>query len=149
MTSFLLKHFEDLSTQELYKILQLRQEVFVVEQDCIYQDLDDKDLKALHLYIIPENKKCIACCRLLEPGISYQGYSSIGRVVVSMDERKTGLGRKMMQKAIEQAKILWPQASIKISAQAYLKNFYESIGFVHTGESYLEDGIPHLGMVLA
>ena len=146
-TGFDLKHFNALSVEELYLILQLRIEVFVVEQNCVYQDLDNKDKKADHLFLMNDGK-CMATCRLLAPGISYENYASIGRVAVGLEARKTGLGRKMMGLAITETKKLYPNHSIKISAQAYLQKFYESFGFVHTGESYLEDDIPHLGMVL-
>ena len=147
MQDFAFKHFNELTNLELYLILQLRQEVFVVEQDCLYQDLDNKDLQAFHFFLIDQNV-CAATCRILSPGISYAEYASIGRVVVDKGHRGISLGKSMMEKAIILAQGMWPNHTIKISAQAYLQKFYESLGFVHTGESYLEDNIPHIGMKL-
>ena len=145
--SFALKHFNELTTFELYKILQLRIEVFIVEQNCVYQDLDNKDLRCHH-YFIDEEQKCLAACRILAPGVSYPAYSSIGRVLTDMSVRKKSYGRQMMSEAIDITKKMYPQNAIKISAQAYLQKFYESLGFAYTGEAYIEDNIPHIGMVL-
>ncbi|MCB0647542.1 MAG: GNAT family N-acetyltransferase [Saprospiraceae bacterium] len=144
---FSLKHFSELSTTELYRILQLRGEVFVVEQKCNYQDLDNKDLVAHHFFLMNE-QECLACCRLLAKGVSYTDYCSIGRVVSSPRVRGQAVGKQMMTQAIEEIKKLYPGTPIKISAQAYLQKFYESFGFVWTGEAYLEDDIPHLGMTI-
>ena len=140
-----LKPFDDLTAQELYCILQLRNEVFIVEQNCPYQDLDNKDLDAFHLMGMKENK-LLAYSRLLAPGISYSE-SSIGRVVSSPAARKTGMGKKLMKESIVQIKNLFQTDIIRIGAQLYLKNFYESFGFIQEGETYLEDNIPHIIML--
>jgi len=144
---FLIKSFAELTNIELYNIIRLRNEVFVVEQDCPYQDADGKDLKALHLFCKENGSdNILAYCRLLPAGISYTE-SSIGRVVNSMSVRKTGLGRTMMQQAINFIHNEWKERTIRISAQLYLKSFYESLGFTAFGEVYPEDNIPHIGMI--
>jgi ElaA protein len=140
-----LKPFDELTAKELYNILQLRNEVFIVEQNCPYQDLDNKDLYAFHLMGLEENK-LIAYSRLLAPGISYSE-SSIGRVVSSPAARKTGIGKKLMEESILQIKKLFQTDTIRIGAQLYLKNFYESFGFFQEGDMYLEDNIPHIIML--
>jgi len=143
----LIKSFADLSNRELYYIIRLRNEVFVVEQSCPYQDTDEKDLEALHLFYKEKGSDHIlAYCRLLPAGISYAD-CSIGRVVSSMQVRKTGLGRRMMQQAIDFIRNEWKEKTIRISAQLYLKAFYESLGFIATGEVYPEDNIPHIEML--
>lgn len=141
------KHFNELTTHELYKILELRARVFVVEQNCAYQDLDGKDFDAHHTLGFIGND-LVASTRLLDKGISYENYSSIGRVVNSPDYRNLGYGRKIMVYSISKMQELYPNQSIKISAQEYLKKFYSSLGFVQSGESYLEDNIPHIPMIL-
>jgi len=141
-----IKSFEELTTTELYNMLQLRSEVFVVEQNCPYQDLDDKDKIALHLWATDEEGKVVACCRLLPRNISY-AEASIGRVATSETVRGTGAGRMLMSKAISHISIAWNEPAIRISAQTYLKAFYESLGFVQVGEGYLEDDIPHIEML--
>ena len=140
-----LKQFDDLTPRQLYSILQLRNEVFVVEQNCPYQDMDNKDLKAWHL-MGTEDDRLLAYSRLLAPGISYSE-SSIGRVVSSPSFRKTGVGKKLMQESIDQIKNLFQTNTIRIGAQLYLKKFYESFGFLQDGEMYLEDNIPHIIML--
>ena len=145
---FFLKPFDALSVQELYAILKLRQAVFIVEQACAYLDSDDKDQVGQHL-IMKDGEVIAGYARLLPRGVSYDKYCSIGRVVVPLAYRKTGSGKRLMQEAIERTGELWPGEAIKISAQAHLEGFYTSLGFRHTGEAYLEDGIPHIGMVLA
>jgi len=142
---WILKHFNDLTPKELYNILQLRNEVFVVEQNCPYQDCDNKDLYAFHLMGMNENK-LLAYTRLLAPGISYSE-SSIGRVVSSPSARKTGMGKQLMTESIHQIQNLFHTDSIRIGAQLYLKKFYESFGFIQDGEIYLEDNIPHIIML--
>ncbi|KAA5536628.1 GNAT family N-acetyltransferase [Taibaiella lutea] len=141
------KSFESLDTIELYKILQLRAEVFIVEQTCYYQDVDNKDLKAIHLWHEDENGTINAYCRLLPAGISYKE-PSIGRVATAIQNRKEGLGRMMMQLAIEFIKESFQSDAIRISAQEYLQVFYESLGFKKNGDVYDEDGIPHIEMLL-
>ena len=140
-----LKHFDDLTAKELYIILQLRNEVFIVEQNCPYQDLDNKDLNAFHLMGMKKNK-LLAYSRLLAPGISYSE-SSIGRVVSSPGARKMGIGKNLMEESIRQIKILFHTETIRIGAQLYLKKFYESFGFIQEGDGYLEDNIPHIIML--
>ncbi|HEY4936965.1 MAG TPA: GNAT family N-acetyltransferase, partial [Puia sp.] len=129
----------------LYNILQLRNEVFIVEQNCPYQDCDNKDLYAWHLMGVREDK-LLAYSRLLAPGISYSE-SSIGRIVSSPSSRKTGMGKKLMQESIQQVRNLFHTDTIRIGAQLYLQKFYESFGFIKDGEIYLEDNIPHILML--
>ena len=142
---WILKPFVDLTSKELYAILQLRNEVFIVEQNCPYQDCDNKDLNAFHLMGIQEDR-LMAYSRLLAPGISYSE-SSIGRVVTSPSVRKTGIGKKLMAESIGQIKKFFKTDSIRIGAQFYLKKFYESFGFTQEGDIYLEDNIPHIHML--
>ena len=142
---WLLKQFNDLSPRELYSILQLRNEVFIVEQNCPYQDMDNKDLHAFHLMGIKENK-LLAYSRLLAPGISYSE-SSIGRVVSSPAVRRTGIGKKLMEESIAGINKLFHTGTIRIGAQLYLKKFYESFGFVQDSDVYPEDNIPHILML--
>lgn len=140
------KKFDDLSPHELYVIMQLRNEVFVVEQNCVYQDADNKDPYCHHL-MGWRNDKLVAYTRLLPPGLAY-AESSIGRVVTSPSARGGGIGRELMQKSIEQVDQLFGTASIKIGAQLYLHNFYTSLGFKQTSTVYLEDNIEHVEMIL-
>ena len=142
---FKVKSFSELTTDELYKILQLRSEVFVVEQDCVYQDLDFKDQKALHVIGI-KNDTIIAYTRIFKPG-DYFKEASIGRVVVDQKERKFGYGHDLMKASIKATQEKFNTQEITISAQVYLKKFYESHGFIKSGEEYLEDGIPHIEMI--
>ncbi|PJB12154.1 MAG: GNAT family N-acetyltransferase [Flavobacteriales bacterium CG_4_9_14_3_um_filter_40_17] len=143
--SWHLKKFEELSIWELYPILRLRSQVFVVEQDCVYQDLDNKDYKALHLFG-KEEDKILAYTRLFKPGY-YFDKASIGRVVVDENYRKLKLGHELIRKSIQAIENHFDTVEIKISAQRYLKKFYETHGFMQIGEGYLEDGIPHIAMV--
>ena len=136
--------FNELSASQLYAILQLRIEVFSVEQNCVYQDADGKDQHSFHLCGWDADRLA-AYCRLLPTGLSYD-HPSIGRVVTSPHYRKGGHGRVMMQKAIAQSIEQFNDKVIIISAQLYLKNFYESIGFVQMSDTYLEDDIPHIKM---
>ncbi|PHN07259.1 GNAT family N-acetyltransferase [Flavilitoribacter nigricans] len=141
--------FYELTLDQLYELMALRQAIFVVEQDCPYLDADGKDQPAHHLLAYNQQREMVAYTRLLAPGISYDQYASIGRVITRASERRTGLGRRLMQESIAQCRKLYPDAGIKISAQCYLIEFYESFGFRSVGESYLEDGIPHISMILA
>lgn len=141
---FITKSFQELNITELYEILQLRSEVFVVEQDCVYQDLDFKDQKALHI-IGYKNNKIVAYTRIFKPG-DYFNNSSIGRVVVAASERQYGYGHHVMKASIKAIKKNYNVDLITISAQKYLKKFYESHQFIQVGEEYLEDGIPHIKM---
>jgi ElaA protein len=142
---WILKSFDELTPKEVYAILQLRNEVFIVEQNCAYQDCDNKDLYAIHLMGM-EQDKLLAYSRLLAPGISYRE-SSIGRVVSSPSARKTGIGKKLMDESIKQIFLLFQTDTIRIGAQLYLKKFYESFGFIQEGDMYLEDNIPHIIML--
>lgn len=145
MISWQCKSYSELTTDEVYKILQLRNEVFVVEQNCVYQDCDNKDLEAFHL-MAWESDSLIAYARLLRPGISYPDAASIGRVCVAASSRRKNSGKLLMQKSIEETYRLFGNILIKISAQLYLKRFYESFSFVQHGPVYLEDGIEHIRM---
>jgi ElaA protein len=142
---FFVKKFDTLSLEELYRILQLRSEIFVVEQDCVYQDLDFKDQKALHIFGKKDNI-IVAYTRVFKPG-DYFKEASIGRVVVAVKERKYGYGHDLMKASINAVTSNFNTSEITISAQVYLKNFYESHGFIQVGEGYLEDGIPHIEMI--
>ena len=139
------KTFSELTTTELYSILNLRSEVFVVEQDCVYQDVDFKDQKALHIFGFKDDK-IVAYTRIFKPG-DYFDNASIGRVVVAKKERKFGYGHQIMKASILAIKEHFNEDLITISAQKYLKKFYESHQFKQIGEEYLEDGIPHIRMV--
>jgi len=139
------KFFEDLSIHELYELLQLRSEVFVVEQDCVYQDIDGKDQKALHILGKKEGK-IVAYTRCFAPGFYFEE-AAIGRVVVKESQRKYGFGHQILKASILEIEKNYGTDIIKLSAQQYLTNFYESHGFVQIGEGYLEDGIPHIAMI--
>ena len=148
MISWVFKKFDDLTASELYFILQLRNEVFVVEQNCVFQDADNKDQASYHL-MGWNNEILIAYSRIVPAGIAYDSLPSIGRVVTSLKMRNAGTGKLLMQKSIEELQKLFGKVSIKIGAQLYLKGFYESFGFIQSGEMYLEDGIPHIEMIRA
>jgi ElaA protein len=139
------KTFKELSIDTLYAILQLRSEVFVVEQDCVYQDLDGKDQKSLHV-IGYKDEKVVAYTRVFKPG-DYFDQASIGRVIVSKNERIHGYGYDIMNASIEAIKARYNETEIKISAQCYLKRFYNNLEFKECSEEYLEDGIPHVAML--
>ena len=139
-----IKPFETLSVVELYSLLQLRSEVFVVEQNCVYQDIDGKDSKALHL-IGEYQGKIVAYSRLFKPN-DYFKNASIGRVVIDKNYRDKKWGHDLMQQAIAGINTHYKETKITISAQLYLQKFYESHGFVQTSEMYLEDDIPHIEM---
>jgi len=139
-----IKRFEELSAHELYDLLKLRSEIFVVEQNCVYLDLDGKDKVALHLLGEFEGK-IVAYSRLFKPGISFDN-ASIGRVVVDANFRDRKWGHDLMREAIAGIKHYFGESQITIGAQLYLKKFYESHGFVKTSEMYLEDDIPHIEM---
>ena len=139
------KYYNQLTLDELYDILQLRSEVFVVEQDCVYQDIDGKDQKALHV-IGYKNNRVVAYTRIFKAG-DYFNEASIGRVVVAKDEREHKYGYDIMEASIKAVKEYLNETTIKISAQCYLKKFYNNLGFKEIGEEYLEDGIPHIAML--
>lgn len=140
-----IKPFEALSVDELYDILQLRSKIFVVEQNCVYLDIDGKDKVALHLFGTYDGK-IVAHARLFKSGITFD-HASIGRVVVDPDYRDRKWGQELMKKAIEGIEEHFGESQITIGAQLYLKKFYESLGFVQSSEMYLEDDIPHIEMV--
>ena len=139
------KSFAELSKDELYDILKLRQEVFVVEQECAYLDSDGLDKEALHV-ILTSRGVLSGYARVLQPKAQYYDYVAIGRVLVAFPERGKNYGAMVMKKAIECAHNHWSMP-IKISAQTYTLPFYEDLGFVPVGEGYLEDGIPHHAMI--
>lgn len=142
--TFKIKRFNELSSAELYYVLQLRSEVFVVEQNCVYQDIDGKDEKALHVLGYYQNE-LTAYSRLFDAG-NYFDEPSIGRVIVRQKSRKFNFGHELMRVSIAAIEENFNQTAITISAQEYLKKFYESHGFIQTSESYLEDDIPHIEM---
>lgn len=144
MIQFQIKRFNDLSVPELYRVLQLRSDVFIVEQNCPYPDVDGKDAKALHLLGIYEGN-IVAYSRLFAPGYYFEN-ASIGRVVIDQSYRDRKWGHNLMQAAITGIKEHYGVDAVTISAQLYLKKFYESHGFVQEGEQYLEDDIPHVRM---
>ena len=145
MNTIQVKTFNDLSAQELYNILQLRSEIFVVEQNCVYQDLDGKDEKALHV-IGSKNNQVVAYARIFNAG-DYFKEASIGRIAVKDSERKYGYGQDIVKASIKAVADKFGETTIHLSAQSYLKKFYSSFGFKEVGEEYLEDDIPHIGMV--
>ena len=141
---FISKTFRQLSKEELYQILQLRAEVFVVEQNCSYQDLDDLDFDSYHLcgYL---HEELVAYSRVIKPGLKYSG-SSISRVITKSTVRNLGAGKALIKESINECRKHWGQEDIFISAQERLKNFYDDIGFEINSHSYLEDGITHIEM---
>jgi len=145
--NWICKYFEELSLKELYEIGRLRQEVFVLEQNCPYVDFDGKDYFCYHLMGMDDLGKLVAYSRIVPKGISYEDYISIGRVITSGLVRKSGLGRILMQESISACEKLFGKSDIKISAQTYLLKFYQSLDFESTGKEYLEDDIPHTEMI--
>jgi ElaA protein len=140
-----IKKMDELTVTELYNILKLRSEVFVVEQNCVYLDTDNKDLQSFHLCgWLKDN--LMAYARILPPGLSYPE-ASIGRVCTAFSVRKNGYGQILMQHAINETYSLFTCSSIKIGAQLYLHSFYKSLGFNQISEPYMEDGIPHIEML--
>lgn len=145
MLKISVKTFEELNTTELYQLLQLRSEIFVVEQACVYQDLDDKDFKALHV-IGTKNDKIVSYSRIFKAG-DYMAQACIGRVLVKDSQRKHGFGLDIMKASIKVLEEQFGETAIALSAQAYLIRFYNVLGFQEKGGEYLEDGIPHVMMV--
>lgn len=142
------KTFDALTAAEVYALLKLRSEVFVVEQNCVFLDMDDKDQMCHHLLGYKGNLLA-AYTRIVPMGVSYPDYPSIGRVITSPQARGEGLGKILMEESIQRLFSLYGHVPIKIGAQLYLKKFYESLGFVQCGDVYDEDGIPHLPMLRA
>ena len=138
------KIFSELDKDELYQILRLRSEVFVVEQDCVYQDIDNKDQNAIHLFYKKE-EEIIGYTRIFKKGDYYEN-PSIGRVVVSKNKRGKDLGKEIMLESMKYIKNNIKGEKIELSAQVYLDNFYKDLGFYSKGEEYLQDGIPHQRM---
>lgn len=145
MLDIKVKSFKEFDIEELYNVLRLRSEIFVVEQDCVYQDIDGKDSKAIHI-IGYKNKTVVAYTRIFKAG-DYFDQASIGRVAVHEDYRKFGYGKVIMKASITAVQEHFNENEIKISAQKYLTKFYTDLGFNATGEEYLEDGIPHIAMM--
>lgn len=139
-----LKTYEQLTKDELYKILQLRINVFVVEQETFYEDLDDHDQNALHLTYIKDGK-ILAYTRILPPGEKFEE-ASLGRVITCKETRGTGLGKDMLTRVMAEIKERWPQAAVFIQAQAYLENFYGAFGFKAISEPYMYECLPHMDM---
>ena len=139
--SWTIKRFDELTLRELYEILKLRSEIFVVEQDCVYQDMDDKDYSAWHLFL-KQNDIIVAYLRILPEGVSYDE-TAIGRVVVKSDFRKRGISKKMMRMAMDFIEKDLLKDAIRLSGQAHLCRFYENLGFRKVSDVYLEDGINH------
>jgi ElaA protein len=147
MITWICKPFNELTPAALYAVLQLRNEVFVVEQQCVFQDADNKDQLSFHL-MGWEGDQLVAYTRLVPPGIAYEE-ASIGRVVTAITARGSGIGRQLMQQSIAACRKLFGNGTIRIGAQLYLKQFYASLGFIPTGGIYPEDGIEHIQMLLA
>lgn len=145
MLDWKVKFFNDFSLKELHDVLQLRSEVFVVEQDCVYQDIDGKDEKALHI-LGYKDKNLVAYSRAFNAN-EYFNEASFGRVIIKASERKYGYGHTLIDETLKAIKGSFNQETIRISAQTYLVKFYKSHGFTIDGEEYLEDGIPHIEMI--
>jgi len=139
--------YDQLTKDDLYAILQLRQAIFVVEQACPYLDADGKDQGSYHV-MMKSDDTLVGYTRLLPLGLNYTDYASIGRVILDPSQRGTGQGYPLMQYSIDQCRELWADVPIKISAQEHLQGFYGKCGFTKVGEGYLEDNIPHIGMVM-
>lgn len=142
-----LKKFTELTSFEVFELLKLRQDVFIIEQDCIYPDIDGFDDKALHLMIF-EEEKLIAYSRIFEPGIKFDNSCSVGRIVVSSNSRGSTVGKLLIHKSISYCKQLFPNAPVRIEAQSALENYYKQFGFMTEESSYMVDGINHIKMVL-
>ena len=142
------KKFDQLTTRELYELMRLRVDVFVVEQECPYSELDglDTDSNVAHILVYDE-QELVAYARCLPPGLAYEKSAAIGRVIVKSSHRGKGLANELMIAAIDTCNKTWGSTGIEISAQYYLVNFYKLLGFEAEGEEYLEDGIPHIHMV--
>ena len=144
---WILKKFHDLTIDEFHDILQLRINIFVVEQNCPYPELDDKDKIAFHLFGINKENKIIAYTRIFKPG-DYYKEAAFGRVVVHQDYRNQEIGFQLVEQSIIETHKLFGNTDIKIGAQTYLNNFYQSFGFHQVGDDYIEDGIPHIHMLI-
>ncbi len=147
--STVLKSFDELSLQDLYDILALRQAVFIVEQKCNYQDADGKDQLALHLMLRTSGNELAGYCRLFDKDVYFENHTAIGRVIITEKFRQKGTGYFLMENAIATVRKLFGDFPIKIGAQKHLNGFYGNCGFKEIGYDYLEDGIPHCYMVAA
>ncbi len=151
-TTWQIKHFNDLSLDQLYDLLKLRIDVFVVEQTCDYPDLDsdknqlDRHKETIHVLGYQDNK-LVAYLRILAKGQSYENYISIGRVAIAEQARGKGLGHELIQEALDLCQQYFPKQNIKISAQEHLVGYYQQHGFKQVSPMYLEDNIPHVAMV--
>lgn len=145
MVQFSIKTFSELTPVDIYEMLRLRSEVFVVEQDCVYQDIDNKDQKAFHVLGFKENQ-LVAYSRIFDGG-DYFDLPSIGRIVVKKNQRQFKYGHQLVATSIQYIVDNFEESSIAISAQTYLTKFYNSHNFYQVGEGYLEDGIPHIKMI--
>ncbi len=142
-----LKSFDQLSNREVYKIMQLRVDIFMVEQDCLYSDLDDKDLDPNALHLFAKDGDEISCyLRILPPGCGYPDMPSLGRVATHQKQRGTGIGHALLIRANQILDERWPDLTCHISAQSHLQDYYSQHEYYTVGESYLEDDIPHIGM---
>lgn len=147
MPKYITQSFNDLDNNTLYELLRLRSEVFVVEQNCVYLDLDNKDQDALHCYIQLENGDITGYTRIFNIGKCYNDFTSIGRVIVNPQYRRQNFGKEIMKYSIKECEKIFGQHPIKIGAQQYLRKFYHELGFKETGNDYLEDGIPHTTLI--
>lgn len=143
-----LKSFSQLTTTELYAIMHLRNEVFVVEQNCVYQDADNKDQVAWHVMGM-DGEQLLAYSRLFAPGHYFSETAAIGRIITASAVRGQGLGKELVRKSIQHVQKLFPRTDISLSGQQHLQKFYEGFGFRKIGSPYLEDGIPHVKMILS
>ena len=148
MNRIIEKRFPDLTPSELYQILQLRCAIFIVEQNCPYQDADGLDGEAFHLMLLDEENKLLSYLRILAPGIAYLDHVALGRIVTANASRRKGFSSELIRFAIDRVHKLFPGYPIKISAQCYLELWYGRFGFKAVGEEYMEDDIPHVAMVI-
>jgi len=149
MLLYKVKQYDKLTLDELYSIMVIRQEVFIVEQECPYLDADNKDQKCHHVLGTDPQGKLHSYARIVPKGISYEKYYSIGRVITSSAYRDIGEGKRLMQYCISEMKKLYNTGNCKISAQVHALPFYLNLGFAETGDRYDEDGIPHTAMILS
>lgn len=145
--NFITKTFDELTNLEIHEILRLRSEVFVVEQNCVYQDIDGKDLDALHCFLVLENGEIAAYTRIFDQKKYHDEKTSIGRVIVNPTHRRKGFGIAIMDYSINECERLFGKIPVQIGAQQYLRKFYKELGFEETGHDYLEDGIPHTTLI--
>ena len=143
--SWNIQTYDELTTEELYRIIQLRVNVFIVEQQTCYEDLDNHDQNSIHISYV-KNGKLFAYSRILPPGEKFE-MASIGRVITSQEMRGTGLGKEMIQLALETIDRQWPGSEVFIQAQEYLKHFYSSFGFTQVSKPYIYDSLPHIDML--